>query len=107
MGLDLDNVDDITVNLTSVEEHEVGRLADKTIGVRFFSGNLVLQVPENSRYQIEAFDVTGRKIATVFNGDLTAGRHTFAMPNLRSGVYFFVVKSENGLKSTSKLVYVR
>ena len=107
MGLDLDNVDDITVNLTSVEEHEVGRLADEAIGVRFLSGNLVLQVPENSRYQIEAFDVTGRKIATVFNGDLTAGRYTFAIPNLRSGVYFFVVKSENGLKSTSKLVYVR
>lgn len=48
---------------------------------------------------LSVFDVTGKRVAQVFHGDLTAGDHhyAFAASGLRAGVYMVRLKTEHGV----------
>ncbi len=75
-----------------------------------FNGNTVLDffVPEQSDVDITVYDVRGREIIQLFNGQLTAGRHTlpFTAKDLASGVYLYTVRTESDQK-TGKMLLVR
>jgi len=49
------------------------------------------QLPVNSRVTLQVFDVNGREVATLVDGNLAAGNHavTFASRDLAGGIYFY------------------
>ena len=53
------------------------------------------QLPERSKVELVVFDMLGRKVATLVNGQIEAGIHqvTFNARNLASGVYLYRLKT--------------
>jgi photosystem II stability/assembly factor-like uncharacterized protein len=51
------------------------------------------QLPVSSRVTLKVFDVNGREVARLVDGNLTAGNHavTFAPRDLASGIYFYKI----------------
>ena len=49
------------------------------------------QLPVSSEVRLEVYDMLGRQVATLINGQVSAGRHTvnFDASNLSSGVYLY------------------
>jgi len=54
--------------------------------------DLSLDLPSSANVRVDLYDVNGRRVAAVQDGELPAGRHTFALDGARrgltSGVYF-------------------
>jgi len=69
---------------------------------------LSLDVARAGDYQLEVFDVTGRLVATLYDGKLGAGRHEFHWTALKasSGLYFARAKSAVQ-QQTVKLVLLK
>ncbi len=59
------------------------------------STTINFDVPEQARVSLVVYDIIGREVATLVNGDYTAGYHrvTFSANNLASGVYFYRMTS--------------
>jgi len=95
-----------------------GRVPGYTIPLRHTNpfvapGRIDYELPEKSRVSVDVFDVAGRLIARVFQGEQEAGEHGLIWDAreeggraLASGVYFVRVRTENG-EGVSKLVLVR
>ncbi|MGH7452982.1 MAG: T9SS type A sorting domain-containing protein, partial [bacterium] len=51
------------------------------------------QLPVNSHVTLKVFDVTGREVATLVDGNLAAGNHavTFAPRETTTGLYFYKI----------------
>jgi hypothetical protein len=60
-----------------------------------FNPNTVIsfQLPVNSHVTLKVFDVNGREVATLVDGEMTAGNHavTFAPRDLAGGIYFYKI----------------
>ena len=73
-----------------------------------FSSNLYIDMalPETAPVSIEMFDLTGRKVATIFDGTLPGREHTFAWKsdNLTGGVYFLKVLVDQASVGSWKVV---
>jgi hypothetical protein len=70
--------------------------------------NVSVAVPEASKLTIEIFDLLGRSVAVVNQGQVTPGYHTFNWKaEGSSGVYFLNVSSDNGFNATRKIVYMK
>jgi uncharacterized delta-60 repeat protein len=71
------------------------------------SANSIIQLTlaKSFHVKIELFDLQGRKIKMISEGDFEAGDHqiTFQKENLNSGIYFLQLRSNNGI-ATLKLV---
>lgn len=54
------------------------------------SATLPLEMPYPARIRVEAFDVLGRRVATLAEGEAEAGRHQLRLDGgrLASGAYF-------------------
>jgi hypothetical protein len=52
---------------------------------------IIFQLPVNSRVKLQVFDVNGREVATLVDGEMTAGNHAviFAPRDLAGGLYFY------------------
>lgn len=72
------------------------------------STEIVFALPEKARVQVEIFDMLGRKVTTIVNKELPAGRHTakWNANGIASGVYFYKISSAKFTK-TRKMVLVR
>ncbi|OGD72503.1 MAG: hypothetical protein A2Y64_03135 [Candidatus Coatesbacteria bacterium RBG_13_66_14] len=55
-------------------------------------------LPENGRINISLYDLSGRRIATVFEGEMAAGRHEFSFDasTLPPGVYLARMATDSG-----------
>lgn len=80
-----------------------------------FNGVIQLKVniPQTGNNQISVYDVWGRKVKSIYSGNLATGTHTFLWEgkdaqNLpaATGIYFAVLKGSGYLQSF-KIVYVR
>ncbi len=61
-------------------------------------------VSQTSNVNIELFDVTGRIVKTIYNGDVQTGKHTVSIDDLASfadGSYFYKME----VKQNNKIVY--
>jgi hypothetical protein len=65
-------------------------------------------LPQRSHVTLKVFDVLGREVATLVDGELNAGEHTvnFNAEWIHSGVYFAQMKAGNMVQRIS-MVLVR
>ena len=54
------------------------------------------------------YDIDGRNVDTIMNGDLTSGYHSFIWiaENQSSGIYFFIIMANEEVK-TQKLTLIK
>ncbi len=66
------------------------------------------QLPVNSRVTLKVFDVNGREVATLVEGEMAAGNHSvsFAPHDLAGGIYFYQLTAGKFLE-TRKAVLVK
>jgi hypothetical protein len=57
------------------------------------STTIRFSLPQHEHVTLKVFDVTGREVATLVDGEMTAGNHavTFAPPLSTSGLYFYKI----------------
>jgi len=74
---------------------------------------LPLKLPEGASVRVEAFDISGRRVKTIANEQMSAGRHplSFKTRNLASGLYLVrtVVETASGQRKvfTTKVTAVK
>jgi hypothetical protein len=66
------------------------------------------QLPLNSHVTLKVFEVNGREVATLIEGEMAAGKHhvPFAPRNLASGLYFYELTAGE-FSQTRKAVLLR
>ncbi|HDR04337.1 MAG TPA: T9SS type A sorting domain-containing protein [Candidatus Marinimicrobia bacterium] len=66
------------------------------------------ELPEAGPVQLTIYNISGQKIATLFNGTQEAGIHqvTFSANNLSAGVYFYQLKAGHKTQ-VQKMVYLK
>lgn len=87
---------DGTFSFSNVIEVEVGVPATFSLSQNYpnpFNPTTKINysIPVDSKVTVELYDITGQKVATLFNGDIKAGYYNldFAAGNLASGVYIY------------------
>lgn len=62
------------------------------------STTISYQLPNDANVQINVFDITGKQVASLFDGSQRAGNHSvkFDASNLSSGVYFYRITAISG-----------
>jgi hypothetical protein len=70
---------------------------------------VALDAPESGPVTIALYDLAGRRVATLFDESVTAGRHSISreVSRLGSGVYFVRAVDPQGRSVTSKIALVR
>jgi hypothetical protein len=71
------------------------------------STNIQFSLPETQSVKLTIFDVSGRKVATLFDGErLSAGSHTttFRADHLSSGVYFYRLEAGGNVQIKKMLL---
>lgn len=75
-----------------------------------FNPNTVIgfQLPVNSRVTLKVFDVNGREVATLVDGEMAAGNHavTFAPGETTTGLYFYQL-TVGTFRATKRLVLIK
>jgi len=72
------------------------------------TSTIVYSVPRKSHVAIKVYDLTGREVMKLVNGEVLAGTHkvSFNGRNLASGVYFYTLESE-GFVATKKMLLLK
>lgn len=70
------------------------------------------EVPFEGKLSISVYDVTGREVKTLVNGNINAGHHNtyFDASALKNGVYYYkalLQKGEKELKQTGKMIVIK
>jgi cyclomaltodextrinase / maltogenic alpha-amylase / neopullulanase len=65
-------------------------------------------IPERSKVTLKIYDIIGRELLTLLNGEVNAGNYeiNFNASKLSSGVYFYTLKSNNFV-STKKMLLIK
>jgi Secretion system C-terminal sorting domain len=73
------------------------------------STNISIQLAEQAGLTVRVYDLQGREVAELANGQFTAGQHTFSFnaQGLASGVYFLRANVPGKLSQTRKLVLMQ
>lgn len=61
-------------------------------------------LPKATAVTLEVFDVYGKKMQTIINGRLPAGKHNRTLNGLKNGVYFYRLSTDNFEKTKSLIV---
>ena len=56
-----------------------------------------LSVPRAQGVLIDLYNISGRRVATLYKGRLTAGRYTIEASGIPSGIYVLHIRSESGI----------
>ena len=66
------------------------------------------QLPVSSHVMLQVFDVNGREIATLVDGEMAVGNHavTFAPAHSASGLYLYKI-TDGKFSQTSKAILVK
>lgn len=67
------------------------------------------ELPQAGFAEITVYDITGRKVSTLFSGNKSAGIHTlrFDASGLSSGVYMYRLKTGNGTVHSRKMLLMK
>jgi len=99
-------------NVTGISEHEA--LPEKFVLYQNYPNpfnpttTIRFSLPQRSYGTLKVFDVLGREVATLVNGELNAGEHSvvFNAKNLPSSVYFYRLQAGNFVEQ-KKMVVVK
>ncbi|MDP8207406.1 MAG: carboxypeptidase regulatory-like domain-containing protein [Candidatus Electryonea clarkiae] len=70
--------------------------------------NIVFAVPELSNNNLSVYDILGRQIAVLGNGQFKPGYHQFAWnAQVSSGIYFLNINSSSGWTETRKITLIK
>lgn len=66
-------------------------------------------VPQQSRIALRLYDITGREVATLFDGMKGAGEHTFSYnaSGLATGIYFARMEAQGNVIGTKKILFLK
>ncbi len=72
------------------------------------STTIEITLPVHAPVRLEVYTVTGQKIATLMDGSLSAGRHSFVFDGSKyaSGIFFYRFESNAGIK-TGKMLLIK
>jgi hypothetical protein len=72
------------------------------------STRIAFELPEAGQTSLKVFDLQGRLVSTIFEGKLSSGAHNYQFEgaNLASGIYFYILKTEEG-QLVRKLVLMK
>ena len=72
------------------------------------STTIKFELPSDSKVKLEIYNTVGQKVATLVNGEMTAGYHQveFNANRLASGIYFYRIQT-NGFVSIKKLLLLK
>ncbi|MBE2279372.1 MAG: T9SS type A sorting domain-containing protein [Ignavibacteriaceae bacterium] len=78
------------------------------MGVNSANSTISLSLMSYENVKVQVFDINGRLVNTVFNGNLSAGEHSFQISseNLSSGIYFYRIIAGNK-SDVKRMVVVR
>ncbi len=100
-------------NLVGVEEEPVATITSYQLHSAYPNPfnpttRLTLDLPQRQTAVLEVYNMLGRRVATVYQGDLPMGRHefTFDATRLASGVYFAVAQA-GSYHAVKKLVVLK
>jgi hypothetical protein len=103
----------ILANTTGIEEDQFNVPSNFVLAQNYpnpFNPSTVIsfQLPVNSHVTLQVFDVTGREVATLVEGNLAAGNHVvpFAPRDLAGGIYFYQLTAGK-CSQTRKAVLVK
>jgi flagellar hook assembly protein FlgD len=67
---------------------------------------IAFTLPEDGSVELAVYDLSGRRVATLVEGDLTAGRHeaTWNCGEVPSGVYLYRLETATGTLSRRTVV---
>jgi len=70
--------------------------------------DITFSIPQNSKVTLKVYDVSGKEVATLVNGNYSPGKYlvTFNGSNFASGVYFYELTAGN-YKQTNKMLLVK
>jgi len=76
------------------------------------STTISYQLPNDANVQINVFDITGKQVASLFDGSQRAGNHSvkFDASNLSSGVYFYrltAISGQSKIVKTNKMLLTK
>ncbi len=78
------------------------------------STTITIQLPEKSGVNLKIYNLLGQEMLEVYDGSLAAGRHFFtwngvnrAGQKLSSGVYIYVMTTNNGKRFAKKMVMIK
>ncbi len=98
---------------TADANQQTAQLSEFTLGAAYPNPfnpttSFSVQLPESANLQVTVHDITGRLVATLANGSVNAGAHTFTFDGsgLASGVYF-VHAASGAQAATQKLVLMK
>lgn len=100
---------------TSIAANEMSGNKAESYALRIFpnpmnSTTLVqISTPNVGRAELTLFDITGRKIRTIYQGNLAGGEHRFQLQanDLSSGIYFINLKINGRYSKVAKLILMK
>lgn len=72
------------------------------------SSNLNLAVKKNGKYRIELFDISGKKVKSIFEGNLVKGEYQFSISDegLAKGIFICNIFNDKNQKTSVQLVHL-
>ena len=70
--------------------------------------NINFSIPGQGQYSLRVFNILGKEVTTLVNGDINAGSYntTFDASNLSSGIYFYSLTGNN-VNITKKMLLLK
>jgi hypothetical protein len=70
------------------------------------STRLEFEIPSSAFVSLKVFDLAGKQVATIVNGQLPAGKHsrTFSAERLASGTYIYTLRAGSSVASKKMMV---
>ena len=114
-----DVIENHTPHLLVIQHPNKGLIVHKVIHVKLLLLNLafnaetqlIYYLPENSHVQCDIFDINGRHITKLINGNMNAGKHTLKWHRrdsqghaVASGIYLFMIKTESYQRTVKSLL---
>jgi len=76
------------------------------LGLRVVRGMVELNIVRSGQLSVELLSISGRQVATLAQGDFTAGRHELGLPlNLAAGLYLVRAQAEGTAATTKAIIY--
>lgn len=77
----------------------------KNAGLRVSGSNVAFTANKTGFVSVDIFNMNGKRVSTLYRGNLSAGEHSFSLQNIAKGQY--VIRVKGAEIAASKLVHVK